>query len=50
MVMEEIELAVLGIGLAQRDEGVGGVVLDLRIEPETSGADRNQCRRRPGVA
>ena len=50
MVVEQVELPVMGIGLAEGDEGVGGVVLDLGIEPETSWADRNQSRRRPRVA
>ena len=50
MVVEQVELPVMAIGLAEGDEGVGSVILDLRIEPETSGADRNQCRRRLRVA
>src|SRR5215204_382159 len=50
MVVEQVELPVMGIGLTEGDEGEGGVVLDLRIEPETSWAERNQSRRRPRVA
>ena len=50
MVVEQVELPVMGIGLAEGDEGVGSIILDLGIEPETSGTDRNQSRRRLRVA